>query len=183
MDSSRFKAVAVFVGISIALALPGGVLADDAPSARIHSAVQQGEGVELTLWFCGKGDPGLGDPTTLVRYGPEGEHFVFEDRSFSAQEAAWTDSDEWDTYYHFVVLDECVPPGATTYKFPYGSWEVDSEDIEVEDLGQVCPDPSGGDDSGCSVSGVGAGAPLGALALFMLGIGLAAGRLGRSENR
>lgn len=92
--------------------------------------------------------------------------------------------------YRFEVLDECVPPGEWYYSMNTPESEqhglfnegegLGSTNTGVEDTGDPCLDDG---DSGCSVSGVGAQAPLGALALFMLAIGLAAARMGRSKNR
>lgn len=87
--------------------------------------------------------------------------------------------------HYYLYTDGCVPAGWVTYHVEgQGSYWPDSAQIEVEDVGQDCPDPAGegadGGDSGCSVSSVGEQLPFGGLVLFMLAIGLVAGRLGRN---
>jgi hypothetical protein len=94
----------------------------------------------------------------------------------------WVAEDGWcETVNYVEVVDRCVPPGETDYELTAEDWGWfdDEESIDVEDTGASCLD----DDSGCSVSRVGAEARFGAVALFMLGIGLLAGRLGRRGKR
>jgi hypothetical protein len=85
-------------------------------------------------------------------------------------------------YYEFV--DECVMPGAVEYHITgEDSYWPDAAWLTMEDVGQDCPVPAeNGGGGGCSVSGAGDRLPGGALALIMLGIGLVACRLGRSEK-
>jgi hypothetical protein len=83
--------------------------------------------------------------------------------------------------YRFLVVDDCVPSGDVMYFI--GTPETESVWYEneglgftstgVEDTGDSCLD----DESGCSVSRVGSRDLEGALALFLIAIGLAAGRI------
>jgi hypothetical protein len=90
--------------------------------------------------------------------------------------------------YRFLVIDECVPPGETMYgiRTPetesvfYEGEGLGFTNTGIEDTGAACLD----DDSGCSVSGLGARRTTSALtALFLLGIGLLAVTLGRRKRR
>jgi hypothetical protein len=162
-------------GLALAATLslvPEVATADDTPSSSIHSVIQQGEDVEIQLWFSEYSWPHYGQPTSLIRLGPAGEKAVYEDGTFAVEDAVWVSDSGND--FHFAVLDECVPPGATTYELYYSDLMLSDMDIEVEDVGQHCSPGAGGDgDGGCSASrfvGAKGTGPLTALTLLAFGL-------------
>ena len=112
-----------------------------APWSRITSVEQQGGDVRVQ-WTQGIFANSL---QRLVRVNDCEEVVVFEglQDDVNEQEFAYENECE-DNYYDFVIHDECVPPGETTYRLKSdsdfdGDWRgVDSETIIIADQGQDC---------------------------------------------
>ena len=119
---------AVLIGLMVLAALPGVAGADDVAPFEIYNLIQEGANVRIAT-----SESFEGRPYVVFREGENNSKIVYDNTDLS-------DGGPWE------ILDECVPPGSTTYevvnRYNNNCFLVDGETISVTDVGQQCPTPS-----------------------------------------
>ncbi len=176
----------IVVIIAVILA-PTAAFADAAgppPLPDFDSVTQDGESVRVII-----NSNSWNYSISIVRLSPEDSLLLVDNVSINSldQIGCINGADSYDYYYYYddchLVVDDCVPPGETTYivyKHTDGGSceEEDTITLTVEDVGQQCPatnsdatcdDPASG--CGCSVT-IGSGERVLPFAMLLIGASL-----------